>query len=60
MSNKEKIQTLEENYIEYDFDLDGNVIGLWKMTTFAGDDCSEWLPFDDIINALNQSPYNHD
>jgi len=56
----EKIKVLEENGIEWMIDNSRNVCGLWKMSTASGDDCSEWLLYDEIIHALNQTPHNHD
>lgn len=52
MTTEEKIQVLEDNGIEYYIDKDGELMALYRMSTFAGDDCSEWLNTDEIVNHL--------
>jgi len=55
MTQEEKIAILEENLIEYEVGADGSIRGLCKMTTFAGDDCSEWLEADELIEGIRES-----
>lgn len=50
MSIEEKIHVLEDNDIPYFINDQGELIALYKMSTFAGDDCSEWLNADEIVN----------
>lgn len=52
MTQQEKIQVLEDNDIEYYIDKDGELRCLYKMATFAGDDNSEWLNADELVNHL--------
>ncbi len=52
MSNDEKIEVLEDNGIEWYLDKDGELMALYKMSTFAGGDCSEWLNADELVNHL--------
>ena len=52
MTTEEKIQVLEDNDIQYFIDKDGELMALYKMSTFAGYDCSEWLNADELVNHL--------
>jgi hypothetical protein len=52
MSIEEKIEILEDNGIEHYVDANGELMALYKMSTFAGDDCSEWLNADELVNHL--------
>lgn len=52
MTTEEKIQVLEDNDIPYFIDDRGELMALYRMSTFAGDDCSEWLNADEIVNHL--------
>lgn len=51
MTQQEKINILENNDIEYTIH-NGELLCLYKMSTFTGDDCSEWLNADDLVNHL--------
>jgi len=39
--------------IPYGFEQNGEMVALYKMRTFAGDDCSEWIPAKDMVDILN-------
>lgn len=60
LTQDEQIEILEDNSIQYEISNSGELIALWRMSTFAGDDCSEWMPATDVVEALNYNPYNHD
>lgn len=55
MTKLDKIAFLEENGIEWFISKHTGILyGLCKMSTFTGDDCSEWIEFDEIVEALKQ------
>jgi hypothetical protein len=49
MTHEEKIAILDERFIEHRINSDSILECLCHMTTFAGDDCSEWFPADEVI-----------
>lgn len=54
MTKLEKIKILDENNIEHFIDKTGTLMALCKMSTFAGDDCSEWVDASDMIEAIQE------
>jgi hypothetical protein len=52
MTKIEKVKILDENSIKWDINEKREIIALCKMSTPAGDDCSEWVSFDDMIDIL--------
>ena len=57
MTKLEKAKLLDELGIEWEITNSGEMICLVKMTTFAGDDCSEWLNAGDVINEMKEQRY---
>lgn len=55
MTKLDKIKILDENSIKHEINSKGEVIALCKMSTFAGDDCSEWISFDEMIDILKEN-----
>jgi hypothetical protein len=49
-----QIRFLEDNLIEWELSADGELMALAKMSTFAGDDCSEWLSATDVIEQMTE------
>lgn len=48
-----QITTLEDNLIDWSVDNSGGLIALAKMSTWCGDDCSEWIPANEMIEQLD-------
>lgn len=39
--------------IQHGFEQNGEMVALYKMKTISGDDCSEWIPFRQMVDILN-------
>jgi hypothetical protein len=49
MTNEEKMQILKDNNIEYQFNPQGNLMALCKISVFTEE---EWFLADDVIKLL--------
>lgn len=54
MTKLEKIKILDD-HLQYEITKSGELIALCKMSTHTGDDCSEWIPANDMINCLREN-----
>lgn len=54
MTKLEKTKILDENNIEHYIDNSGTLMALCKMSTFTGDDCSEWIDASEMIEMIQQ------
>lgn len=54
MTNQEKIEFFDERDIEWQISGDGNMDALCRMSTWCGDDCSEWIDANAVIEDIKK------
>lgn len=57
MTKLEKSKILDDLGMEWKITETGEMICLVKMSTFAGDDCSEWLNAEETIKEMKEQKY---
>lgn len=54
MTDKQKIDLLEAYDIQHQVTSGGKLEALYTMRDWKGNDCSEWIDIDEMINILDE------